>query len=210
MIAPTTTVSTNDAGLRFAPLPTASAAYDSEWLTDKWTRGLSSLLHSYPRPDTGPAAEASNAFYELDQKEQSDRKKIVREIERLDIPCGGRIAKRLSKLMSAAEEVYPEEPLLSLRSLKDLRVFLGITRHEWGYPELGLSPGGNIMMDWYYSKTNHLTIELRGDGMAKFVLFTPDIHKKKKTVPVSAIASIESIEKALEPYAVWEWVKYAG
>jgi hypothetical protein len=216
------TISTGDMGLSFPPFSPASA--DPQFnepalfptgsaLAEKWTSEFRRLVADSAStqassPVRDPAFETPSAFDQLQRKEQEDRAKVIKDISLLG--SGGRVASRLRDLMSYTEDDYPAEPLLSLPSLKDLRTFIKCHQHEWRLPEIGVSPKGNIILEWYTDKTHHLTVEFKGDDTAKFVLWTPDIRKKEKIVPVSALASITSIDDALSPYGVWEWIRYAG
>jgi hypothetical protein len=150
-------------------------------------------------------SETESAFDQLQEIERNERHQIVKEIEQLPLNDSKRISSRLRALIENVEEEYPEEELLSVASMRDFQKFLR-SNNRWVYPDIVVSPNGNIVIEWLIDNKRHLTIEFLGQGMSKIVMIAPDITWKNRVSILSAKVSVESVTEAIKPYDALSWV----
>jgi hypothetical protein len=148
--------------------------------------------------------DAQSAFEILHDIEQRERQQILEEIRQLPLSISGRVSARLQALIENAEEEYPEEELLSVRSMWDVTKFLR-SGHAWTYPDIVVSARGNIVLDWLHDVRHHLTIEFLGEGQTKLVLLAPDIVWKQRSSVFAGTQSVESIPALLKIYDALSW-----
>lgn len=149
--------------------------------------------------------ETEGAFDKLDQIKKAETRQVLDNIRKIPIENAERIYSRLLSLVENAEEEYPDEELVSVSSLRGFEKFLK-SEYQWKYPDIVVSPEGNIVVEWFEDKNHHVAIEFIGQATAKLVMLVPDIKLKSKVVPVVTKPRVESIPEAVKPYDVLSWV----
>jgi hypothetical protein len=120
------------------------------------------------------------------------------------IPFAERLANRLEYLVEASQEEYPYQSPISSESLRWF-VYLLISTPNLVYPDVVLSPSGNIRVEWHAARNRHFAIEFSPDGNARFVVFAPDSKHPMKTSRFSGIVSVEALIETVRPYGVLKW-----
>jgi hypothetical protein len=124
--------------------------------------------------------------------------------ERLDVPFAQRLAKRLDYLVETSQEEYPHQAPMVPQSLQDFIDYLQSVPNLT-YPNVVLTPNGNIRAEWHKARNNHFAVEFIGDGDVRFVVFAPDLKHPEKTTRVSGLTSTDSLMPAVQPYGVLDW-----
>jgi len=158
--------------------------------------------------NTSPLQTSESPFEDLLERNRKQRERLLGVLKVSDMPHAERIAGRLGFLATAADDSYPDEAPMSVSSLEG---FLGFWRDSkpMKYPDITLSPRGNIRVQWQPERTRHLAIEFLNRGDAKVVVFAPDPSKPKKIARAAATAAIPSIAEIVQPYKAFDWVKDA-
>jgi hypothetical protein len=116
-----------------------------------------------------------------------------------------RIATRLDYLLEVSREEQPEQAPPSAESLNGFLAFLA-KNPGLAYPNLVLTPNGNVRAEWTRSHNEHFAIEFFEDENVRFVIFAPDPNQTYKTSRVSGTATTESVMGLAEYYRVSPWV----
>ena len=151
---------------------------------------------------TDPSA---GAFLQLQEMEWEQTTAILDELTKLSWSCSERLIRRLRDLFDSVREEDPNEPPVSVASLKDFANFL-TTRNDWHYPDIGISPRRNISIEWYKDDDHHLAIEFYGGGDVKFAIFAPDNARTKRVARIAGSASVEGVFEAIKPFNPLSWV----
>jgi hypothetical protein len=148
------------------------------------------------------------AFAQLDEIKESEIYELLDNIKKLTDIDGERIYNRLFSLIKSAEEEYPEEELVSVSSLRGFEKFLK-SGYQWIYPDIAVSPSGNILIEWFKDNEHHVSIEFLGQATAKLVMIVPDITLKSTVIPVITKPRVESIAEVVKPYDVLSWITHS-
>lgn len=124
--------------------------------------------------------------------------------ERLKLLFAKRLAKRLEFLVEASQEEYPHQAPITPQSLQDFVRYLQSVPNLV-YPDVVLTPNGNIRAQWRDAKTRHLAVEFLGQDDVRFVVFAPDPKHPGKTTRVSGLTSVDSLMELVHPYRVFGW-----
>ncbi|MDA2927174.1 hypothetical protein MYX78_08075 [Acidobacteria bacterium AH-259-G07] len=149
-------------------------------------------------------ASPVSPFEELDQRqgnEQKIRNLIAYVRSSLDIPYREQLADRLKFLLEVTKEEAPEELEQFPESLRNFVVFLR-TAPLLKYPDVVVSPSGNIRTQWQAALNKHFAAEFLPTDQAAFVVFSP---YQKGTKRVSGIVPISELLEAVEPQNVLSW-----
>ena len=157
--------------------------------------------------DYFPAYEANTPFGQLVYLEAEKRKDLIEKVKYIPLPYAEKIYHRLNVLIEASEEEYPNTRLTSVDSLYGFIKFL----KEFGkmnlqYPDITLTPLGNIRIQWQRDKEHYLSVEFISNQEVKIVVFTPDRKIVGKISRISAKMPIVSIFDNLQPYKVLTWI----
>ena len=116
-----------------------------------------------------------------------------------------RIASRLFQLNDDVLEDYPEDDLISPDSLLDYYFFLK-ANNSLTFPAIGVTPDGNIWIQWESSFNHHFSVEFNGQGDVIFVVFAPDRYVPSKINRVSGKSTVESLMEQVQNYNVNSWI----
>lgn len=152
-------------------------------------------------------AISDRPFDRLDELLDDEEKvrELVRHIRRsLPAPFARKLAKRLEGLVEIAKEEAPEQSEMSPESLRMFIRFLHVAP-DFTYPDVMLTPSGNIWAQWRAAPNKHFSTEFYPDGEVRFVIFAPDVKRRDQTIRLSGIASVDTLLNAAEPHGVREW-----
>jgi len=159
--------------------------------------------YSYPIP----AYEANTPFGQLFALEADQRKDLIEKIKNIPLPYVEKVYYRLNNLEKASEEEFPNTKLISVDSLYGFKKFLDeFGRLNLKYPDITLTPLGNIRIQWQPNKEHYLSVEFISNQEVKIVLFTPDSNIIGKISRISAKMPIVSTFDNLQPYKVLTWI----
>lgn len=134
---------------------------------------------------------------------------LIYEIKRyLPVDYIDRLITRLLFLRDASLEEYPQQQPISYSSIYDFIKYL-YNSPKLSYPNVVLTPSGNIRAQWRKASNRHFAVEFLGDGNARFVVFAPDPKVPSKTTRVSGLTSIDSLMEIVSPYKVVNWASSA-
>lgn len=129
---------------------------------------------------------------------------IVYVKEQLKVPFSERLAKRLDHLVETSREDFPYQAPILPQSLQDFIDFLQSVPNL-AYPNVVLTPDGNIRTEWRKARNQHFAVEFMGEGDVRFVVFAPDSKRFEKTTRVSGLTSVDSLMDLARPYGVLNW-----
>lgn len=143
-------------------------------------------------------------FEELDQRQGNEQK--VRELiayirTSSSIPNNTRLANRAEFLLEVTIEDAPDELEQLPESLRNFIAFLQSSPHL-KYPDIVVSPRGNIRAQWQDAPNKHFSAEFLTTGQAAFVVFAPH---RKGTKRVSGIVPVSELLETVEPQNVLSW-----
>jgi len=116
------------------------------------------------------------------------------------LPYAKRIAKRLRWLHQASLDEEDEAGIVP----ESLSSFLEFMESVQGlqYPDIVLSPEGNLVARWRADQNRNLCIEFLSQD-ARFVVFAPDPNR---TLRVSGVVPLAKLWETLKPYSIERWV----
>jgi hypothetical protein len=156
-------------------------------------------INLFPNPFTDPLTP----FEQLSTLEEDEREKLLEKIKSFSLTYAKRIFDRLKDLDSASKEEYPNTKLISVESIFGFKKFLEqFAKFNFKYPDITLTPLGNIRIQWQTSKVNYLSIEFISNQESKIVLFTPDQNIVGKIIRLAVKTPIVSIFKNLDRKSV--------
>ena len=116
-----------------------------------------------------------------------------------------RIAARLGYLLEISREEQPWQAPPAAASLDSFLAFLS-KNLELAYPDVVLTPDGNVRAQWKRGSSLHFALEFLEDENVCFVIFAPDPKHPYKTVRVSGEATVDSVMEIAVPYKVLHWI----
>ncbi len=148
--------------------------------------------------------ERKSPFEELYDKQPPEDKirRAIEKAKRFNLsPHKNRITNRLQYLLEITLN-DPEENGINPESLNAFLAFMeSIKRLK--YPDITLSPAGNITVRWRKDINRNLCIEFLSAHDAQFVVFAPN---PIRTLRTTGIIPIDELWKVLKPYQVNRWV----
>lgn len=131
--------------------------------------------------------------------------KVRRTIEYVklfeSLPYAERLANRIHWLLQATLD-DPEENQIIPESLSSFLAFIEAIE-GLKYPDIVLSPSGNIIARWRADTNRNLCIEFLPTQEVRFVVFAPN---PDRTLRVSGIAPVAGLWDNLKPFQVEQWV----
>lgn len=118
-----------------------------------------------------------------------------------------KITKRLSFLEKTSRQEQPNQTPMSESSLLCFIYFL-ILIPNLKYPDIVLTPSGQISAQWRESRAKHFALRFLENGSVVYVIFAPDPNYPEKTIRCSGECSVDSLMKIVHPYGVMEWTLY--
>ena len=148
-----------------------------------------------------------NLFSVLESTKQSiflDKQSIVLEVLKEFWASAGKdtfpkdLIERLTYLEEVSEEEYPEQGLISEGSLRFFLHFIQwLTRFPtFDYPDVVLTPEGNISAIWKPAKNRYFDLEFLKDGVVRFVGSYPGTKAPSKMIRFSGRATIDNLLEA--------------
>lgn len=148
--------------------------------------------------------EIVSPFEELSEllDEESTIQNLIGQVKTsANICSAGKLGNRLEVLFEAAKEENPDKVMFSSASLRNFVAFLQSESHL-KYPDVVVSPSGNIRAQWSAARNKHFAAEFLPNEDVRFVLFTPH---PDRTVRMSGIASINALMETVQPHGVLSW-----
>lgn len=125
------------------------------------------------------------------------------------VSFSGRIADRLLYLLEVSREEQPEQAPPAAASLKGFLSFLA-KNAGLAYPDIVLTPDGNIRAQWKGSSRQNFALEFLEDNDVRFVVFAPNPRRPYKMTRVSGAAMVDSVTELVAPYRILDWIQDAG
>ena len=125
--------------------------------------------------------------------------------DQLNVPFATRLGKRLDYLEETSREEYLTQAPIFPQSLQNFIDFLE-TVPNLAYPNIVLTPLGNIRARWRETESRYLAVEFQGNDDIRFVVFAPDKKDMFKVTRSSGQTSIGCLMDILRPYGVLRWV----
>ena len=119
----------------------------------------------------------------------------------LEVRFKERLADRLEFLCAAAKS---EEPQINVspESARHFLIFLQ-SIPNLNYPDVVLSPSGNIRAQWRVVNNNHFVVEFLPTSEVRFVMFVPHAARM---VRLSGLVPVNTLMQTLEPYRILSWI----
>lgn len=130
-----------------------------------------------------------------------------RQLPKIDF--AERIAIRLNYLLEVSREEQPEQAPPAAASLQGFLAFL-FKNPDLAYPDLVLTPDGNVRAQWRRGPRQHFAVEFLEDEDVRFVIFAPDPKHPYKTARVSGTATVDSVMGQARYYQVLDWARAAS
>lgn len=129
---------------------------------------------------------------------------IVYVKEQLKVPFNEQLARRLDQLVETSREDFPYQAPILPQSLQDFIDFLQSVPNL-AYPDVVLTPHGNIRTEWRKARNQYFAVEFMGEGDVRFVVFAPDSKHFEKITRISGLTSVDSLMDLTGAYGVPEW-----
>lgn len=117
------------------------------------------------------------------------------------LPYAERLANRIQWLLQATLD-DPEENQIIPESLSSFLAFIEAIE-GLKYPDIVLSPSGNIIARWRVDTNRNLCIEFLPTVEVRFVVFAPN---PDRTLRISGVAPVAGLWDTLKPFQVERWV----
>ena len=177
---------------------------------ERWIGGSS------PLDSLGESEESKNivrAQRELFSVLESTKQSIVLEVLKEFLNSSGKEAfpkdliERLTYLEEVSEEEYPEQGLISEGSLRFFLHFIQwLTRFpSFDYPDVVLTPEGNISAIWKPAKNRYFDLEFLKDGVVRFVGSYPGTKAPSKMIRFSGRTTIDNLLEASQFPHILGW-----
>ena len=129
----------------------------------------------------------------------------------LDLPYSHRLMRRLRNLQEGAIEEAPNHASMSSGSLQSFVSFLSDSPKNMKYPEVTLTPNGNIYINWHGQNRKNFAIEflpseLSHHNTARFVIFYPKSSDPTSMIRLSGTAPTSSLIEIAESHGALAWI----
>lgn len=176
-------------------------------LPSQWISAFSNNSPETIERDVDWIFESPTPFDQFLSVENNERRFLIQNVKNPEISHANRIFDRLVFLESATEDEYPYTELISVDSLNGFLNFLKEFKNlNLKYPDITITPDGNIHSQWQEGKECYLSIEFVSPQEVKVVVFTPDSMVMGKITRIAAKMSILSIFENLSPYNILTWI----
>ena len=171
---------------------------------EQWIGGSSPLDSLGESNESKDIRARKYLFSVLESTKQSivlDKQSIVLEVLKEFWDSAGKetfpkdLIDRLAYLEKVSEEEFPEQGLISEGSLRFFLFFIQwLTRFKtYEYPDVVLTPEGNIRALWKPTKNRYFALEFLKDGVVRFVAFYPGSKVPSKTTRISGITTVDDL-----------------
>lgn len=152
--------------------------------------------------------EKESPFSTLDdfQDEKTKLQRLLNHIRTLlNAPYGIRLASRINDLI---KELYKEEPDNPHLSVESLRRFVSFIQNNPNlkYPEITITPSGDIFAQWRASKNRLFNAYFLPNGEVKFLVFTPNRFELGKRNQIAGLTTVELLLETIKPFNVLTWI----
>lgn len=177
---------------------------------EQWTAGYSPLDSIGESEDSKSVAREQKEFL---RRIESNKPSVALEVLNEFLTSKGKetfpqtLIERLSYLEEVSEEEYPEQGLISEGSLRFFLCFIQwLTRlSAFDYPDVVLTPDGNIRAIWRSEKNRYFALEFLQDGIVRFVAFYPGSRAPSKMIRSSGMTTIDNLLEASQFPHVLGW-----
>jgi hypothetical protein len=131
----------------------------------------------------------------------SELQGLLDRLERLSLPYGARLMRRVVELSDAYQADYGVAP-----SAGALAGFLGVleTATVREYTSLTLNPDGGWYVEWQLGGINRLAIDFCDDGLARFILHHRNpLHPDRTDVLAGSTTSDALFQTTTSPLTTW-------
>jgi hypothetical protein len=151
--------------------------------------------------------ERSGTFDIVDSFGKETRDALIQSLQSIPIQHANRIYKRMVFLEEVTEEEYPNSARISNQSLSGFLHFVSTCEFELHYPDITITPDGNVTLEWESGDENYLVIEFLSVQDASIVLVSPKENTKGKvTTSVFHNVAVSSLFKFAPPPSVLSWI----
>ncbi|GJL78822.1 MAG: hypothetical protein NPINA01_18110 [Nitrospinaceae bacterium] len=159
--------------------------------------------------------EGESPFSILDESRDEDSKirKYISFIRRsLNYPFGLKLADRISYLFDLSKEDAMEEEGEEEMSSESLKYFVYFIQSvpNLNYPDVVLTPDGNIVAEWRVDQNRHFNVEFMEDKYTHFVIFAPNQFDSQRPIRMSGVAPWEELIDLIHAQKVASWVLNNG
>ena len=154
-----------------------------------------------------PSSIAENPFSKIDELLDNEEKfySLTNHIRiSLIASYGERLATRIENLFEVSIEEEPDGIGISAESLHYFLSFLQ-SAPKLDYPDVVLSPPGNIVAEWHVDSKHHFSADFLPDGDTRFVIFRPNLKNSKKTERFSGISTFDCLYDIMKDNRVLKW-----
>jgi hypothetical protein len=157
-----------------------------------------------PAPEQSEEETAVGPIEELDEllDEESKVRELIAHVRTSpNIHFAEKLGNRLEALLEVVKEESPDKLVFSSDSLRNFVTFLQSQSHL-KYPDVVISPSGNIRAQWSTAHNRHFAAEFFPNEDVRFVIFAP---RPDRTLRLSGIASVNTLMETVEPHGVLNW-----
>ncbi|MEW6380760.1 MAG: hypothetical protein AB1611_14285 [bacterium] len=193
------------------------------YFNKEWTRPLenlklkSKLRHKARRSQEEETWTSTNTEYEIEERKDpfevldaqlppTDKVKRIIKIEYARcirvLPYKDRILNRLKWLLDATLDEPEAENYLNPDSVNLFLEFMR-SKERLKYPDIILSPSGNVSTCWRIDANRSLCIEFLCGQSIRFVVFIPN---PLRTLRITGTIPISMLWDTLRPYNVEQWI----
>ena len=177
---------------------------------ERWIGGSSPLDSLGESEESKDIARARKYLFSV---LESNKQSIVLEVLKEFWDSAGQetfpkvLIERLTYLEEVSEEEYPEQGLISEGSLRFFLHFIQwLTRFPtFDYPDVVLTPEGNISAIWKPAKNRYFDLEFLKDGVVRFVGSYPGTKAPSKMIRFSGRATIDNLLEASQFPHILGW-----
>ncbi|MGC8501071.1 MAG: hypothetical protein ACP5OS_07860 [Leptospirillia bacterium] len=168
---------------------------------EQWTAGYSPLDSIGESEDSKSLVREQKEFL---RRIESNKPSLVLEVLNEFLASKGKetfpqtLIERISYLEEVSEEEYPEQGLISEGSLRFFLCFIQwLSRFPaFDYPDVVLSPEGNICAIWKPTKNRYFDLEFLKDGVVRFVGSYPGTKAPSKMIRFSGRTTVDNLLEA--------------
>ena len=177
---------------------------------ERWIGGSSPLDSLGESEESKDIARARKYLFSV---LESNKQSIVLEVLKEFWDSAGQetfpkvLVERLTYLEEVSEEEYPEQGLISEGSLRFFLHFIQwLTRFPtFDYPDVVLTPEGNISAIWKPAKNRYFDLEFLKDGVVRFVGSYPGTKAPSKMIRFSGRTTIDNLLEASQFPHILGW-----
>lgn len=150
-------------------------------------------------------------LYDLQSNEERLKELFEYIEDTLDISFNRHLVRRLRKVQESANEEESGHAPMSSGSLQNLVSFLSKGPKDIKYPDITLTPRGNIYLNWHANEKRNLAVEFLSSSLTlpnsvRLVLFYPDSSDPTSMIRLSGSAPTSNLIKIAESNGALAWI----